>query len=47
MNLMIHICLDNFHDTASSPSVKIYSLVNFESLVSDIQLSLYTLNIIG
>jgi len=36
--LVIHVFLDNFHNTAALPSVKIYSLVDFESLVSDIQL---------
>jgi len=42
MDLVIHICLEDFDDTITPPSVKIYPLVDFRSLVLDIQLaSLY------
>ena len=42
MDLVIHICLKDFHNTSAPPSVKIYPFVDFKSLVLDIQLeSLY------
>ena len=42
VDLAIHVCLDDFHDIATPPIVNIYPLVDFESLVSDIQFaSLY------
>jgi hypothetical protein len=48
MVLVIHVFLDNFHNTAALPIVKIYPLVDFESLVSDIQFtSLYILVPLG
>jgi hypothetical protein len=46
VNLVIHIYLEDFHDIATLPSVKIYPLVDFKFLISDIQLaSLYLYNI--
>jgi hypothetical protein len=42
MDLVIHICLEDFYDITNPPSVKRYLLMDFKSLVSDIQLtSLY------
>lgn len=42
MNLEMHVWLEDFHDTATSPSMKTYSIIDFECLVSNIQLpSLY------
>jgi len=38
VDLAIHICLKDFHDTTTLPNVKTYSLVYFESLVLHIQL---------
>jgi len=47
MGLMIQTCLGNFHDTVAPPSIKIYLLVDFESLMLEIQLaSLYPSSII-
>jgi hypothetical protein len=37
--LAIYICLEDFHDTSAPPSVKTYILVDFEFLMSDIQLT--------
>jgi hypothetical protein len=48
MDLVIHDCLVDFHNTTTPPNVKTYPLVDFESLVSDIQLvSLYLSSIYG
>jgi len=42
MDLAIHIYLECFHATSIPPNMKTYPLVDFESLVSDINLaSLY------
>ena len=37
IDLAIHACLENFYDTASLPRVKIYPIMDFESLQSDVQ----------
>jgi len=39
MDLVIHICLKNFHEIADPPNVKTCPLVDIKSLISDIQLS--------
>jgi len=39
MDLAIHVYLECFHDTFIPPNMKTYPLVNFESLVSDINLA--------
>jgi len=39
MDLVTHICLDDFHDTTSPLNVKTYPLMDFETLVSNIQLT--------
>jgi hypothetical protein len=39
MDLVIHICLKNFHEIADPPSVKTYPLVDIKSLILDIQLA--------
>ena len=36
MDLVIHICLEGFHDTTYPPRVETYLLVDFKFLVSDI-----------
>jgi hypothetical protein len=42
MDLVIHVCLEDFHNTVTPPSVKTCILVDFEFLMLDIQLaSLY------
>ena len=41
----IHVCLDDFHDTAAPPSVNTYPLVDLLSVLPEIQLaSLYPSN---
>jgi len=40
MDLAIHVYLENFHDIIAQPSIKTYSLVDFEFLMSGIQLAL-------
>ena len=37
VDLAMQVCLEDFQDIAAPPRVKIYPLVDFESLVSDIQ----------
>jgi hypothetical protein len=46
MGLIIHVYLEDFHDIANPlpPSVKIYPLMDFESLVPNIQLALLYLS---
>jgi hypothetical protein len=42
IDLVIHVCLENFYETSTPPNVKTYPLMNFEFLVWDIKLaSLY------
>ena len=42
VDLAMHVCLEDFQETAALSKVKTYPLVDFESLVSDIQFaSLY------
>lgn len=42
VNLAMHVCLEDFQETAAPLRVKTYPLVDFESVVSDIQFaSLY------
>lgn len=42
VDLVITVCLEDFQDTAAPAIVNTYPLVDFESLISDIQLaSLY------
>jgi hypothetical protein len=48
MDLAIHVYLECFNDTFIPPNMKTYPLVNFESLVSDINLaSLYHFITVG
>jgi len=48
MDLAIHVYLDNFHDIIAPPSIKTYPLMDFEFLVSGIQLALlYLYSITG
>jgi len=48
MDLIMHICLEDFYDTTTPSNVKKYPLVDFEFLVSDIQLALiYPSSIVG
>ena len=35
----MHVCLEDFQDTAAPPIVKTYPLVDLESLESEIQLA--------
>ena len=37
LDLVMQVCMEDFQDTTAPPRVKTYPLVNFESLVSDIQ----------
>ena len=37
IDLAMQVCLEDFQDTVAPPRVKTYPLVDFESLVSDIQ----------
>ena len=37
VDLAMQVCLEDFQDTAAPPRVKTYPLMDFESLVSDIQ----------
>ena len=37
VDLAMQFCLEDFQDTDAPPSIKTYPLVDFESLVSDIQ----------
>ena len=37
VDLAMQVCLEDFQDTVAPPRVKTYPLVDFESLVSDIQ----------
>ena len=36
VDLAMHVCLEDFQETAAPPRVKTYPQVDFESLVSDI-----------
>ena len=37
VDLAMQVCLEDFQDTATPPRVKTYPLVDFKSLVADIQ----------
>jgi len=48
MDLVIHVYLKDFHDTAAPQSMKIYPLVDLKSLALNIQLtSLYLSSVTG
>jgi hypothetical protein len=48
MDLEIYVYLEDFYDIYISSNVKTYPLMNFKSLVSDIQLALlYSSIIVG
>ena len=48
VDLVMTVCLEDFHDTAEPPSVNTYPLVDFETFISDVQFaSLYPSRIVG
>jgi hypothetical protein len=46
MGLIIHVYLEDFHDIANPPSVKIYPLMDFESLVPIFNWHYYTFQVL-